>query len=376
MMKTIISYKLYFLIGGFFLLYQAVWPQQETDSIIAFATRQIYENPSLAIETAQELVNSPVSTIEVKIQALIIVSTAYSSKRAYEKSLEYSLKAVAILPEVTDVELKIRVLNRVGGQYQELNVYDKSLTYLDEAYNLLKSIPESTYKLNAMGYNNLVRGFIYREQMSCETALDYFNNSIEAYKSSPTQSKVTSNLSIAYYNKGNCLLTMNKTADAKDSFLQAITYAKKNNAKSLISFAQKGLASVYTAERNNKKAIDLLTEALQNSEEIGDKILNRSIYRALANNYLVINDLKNYSFYQNRNLAINDEIIKTERRTIDNSIENIMEINSKKVEDFKKQNYIYLAILIILIILIITLLVRLIYSSEKTLKSLRKELKF
>lgn len=364
------------MIGSFILSSQVLSAQQNGDSIINFAMNQIYENPNLAIETAQALFNSSESTTDIKVRALIVISTAYSSKREYEKSLEYSRDAMDMLPKIQNIELKIRLLNRVGGQYQELNVYDKALTYLDEAYKLLESLPESTYKSEAMGFNNLVRGFIYREQVSCDTALDYFNSSIEAYKKILPEVNKNSNLSIAYYNKGNCLITTDKIRDAEASFLQAITYAKKNNAKSLIAFAQKGLAGVYTLKGNNLKAINLLEEALQNSEEVGDKILNRSIYRALAENYLAENDIKSYSLYHDKNLSIHNEITKTERKTIDNSIQSIIEVNSKKVEDLKNRNQLYQAILIMLIIVVIVFLIRLILSSEKTLKSLKKELKF
>ncbi|AFL81670.1 hypothetical protein Aeqsu_2210 [Aequorivita sublithincola DSM 14238] len=374
-MKTKISYRLYFLISSFFLLSQVLWPQQKMDSILALATQQIYENPNLAIEKANEILKSPEATIDLKVRAIIVVSTAYSSKRDYEKSLEYSLRAIDMLPNVTDINLKILLLNRTGGQYQELKVYDKSLTYLDEAYKLLKTLSESIDKSKALGFNNLVRGFIYREQMSCDTALDYFNRSIEAYKKVSPQSLVTSNLSIACYNKGNCLLTINNLNDAEASFLQAITYAENNNAKSLIAFAKKGLAGFYTAKKNYQKAIDLLVEALQNSEEVGDKILNRSIYMALANNYLAVNDLKNYSLYQNKTLSIHDEIIETERKSIDNSIQNIMEANSKKIDDFQKRNNLFRSILLILIIVVIIFIVQSIYSSEKTLNTLKKQLK-
>ena len=375
-MTTKFSYRSYFIIGSFVLFSQMLSAQQNTDSIIAFAMRQIYENPNVAIETAQGLLSSPESTIDIKVKSLIIISTAYSSKREYEKSLEYSRKAMDIFPYITDIQLKVNLLNRIGSQYQELNVYDKALSYLDEAYKLLSFVPESNDKSEGLGYNNLVRGFIYREQMSCDIALDYFNSSIEAYQKISHRPKINSNLSIAYYNKGNCLLTINKISNAEASFLQAITYAKKNNAKSLIAFAQKGLAGVYTVEGNNLKAIKLLSEALQNSAEVGDKILNRSIYNALANNYLAINDLKNYSLYQTKSLSINREIIKTERKTIDGSIHNLMEINSKKIKDFQNRNTLFLVILIILIFAVTAFLVRLIFSSEKTLKSLRKELKF
>ena len=374
-MKTIISYISYFLIGSFCLFSYTSWSQENTDSIIAFAKKQIYENPNHAIETAKALKNSPDATIDTKVEALIIISTAYSSKREYEKSLDYSLEALDMLPKIEDIELKIKLLNRIGSQYQEIKVYDKALTYLDQAYKTLKTIPESTEKTKLLGINNLSRGFIYRDQMSCEIALDYFNNAIEAYQELIDQSQVNYGLSIAFYNKGNRLFDLNRINAAEDSFLQAIIYAKKNNSKSLIAFAQKGLARVPTIEGDHKKAINILFEALQNSEEVGDKILNGSIYTSLAQNYLAENDLKNYSLYQNKSQFINKEIIKTERKTIDNSIQNIMEVNSKKNDDFRTRNTLFRAILILLIVAVIGFIIRSVFTSDKTLKSLKKELK-
>lgn len=374
-MKASCTYRKYFFIGVLLLLSPVVWPQKEADSSLAFATKQIYENPNKAIEVGMDVFNSSEATTDIKVRALIVVSTAYSSKREYEKSLEYSLKALDMFPNIENVKLKVNLLNRIGGQYQELNVYDKAINYLDQAYKLIESFPESASKSSSVGFNNLVRGFIYREQMSCDIALNYFDSAIEAYNKVKSQPLTNANLSTAYYNRGNCLLIMERANEAESSFLQSIAYANKNNAKSLIAFAQKGLASVYTSEGKNIKAITLLTDALHNSEEVGDKVLNRAIYKALANNYLTINDLKNYSLYQGKSVSINKEIIQTERKTIDNSIQNLMGENLKKVEDFQNRIILFWIVLTLLLIVIISAIFRLIYKSENTLKKLKSELK-
>lgn len=365
----------YLVLGILFLFSNVIWSQQAEDSTLVYATKQIYENPNNAIDMALEIYNSPKAINDIKVRSLIVVSTAYSSKREYEKSLEYSLKALDMLPYIENVQLKVNLLNRIGGQYQELNVYDKAINYLDQAFSLIETLPENASKTSSIGFNNLVRGFIYREQMSCDIALKYFDSAIEAYNKLKSPSLSNANLSTAYYNRGNCLLTMEKASDAEASFLQSIAYAKKINAKSLIAFAQKGLASVYTAEGENIKAVKLLTEALQNAEEVGDKVLNRAIYQALANNYLAINDLKNYSLYENKRISINDEIIQTERKTIDNSILNLMDENGKKVENFQQRTTLFLGILFLLLIVISGFIIRLIYISERTLKQLKTKLK-
>ncbi len=374
-MKAKNTNRMYFLIGTLLLLSQVLWPQQEADSSLAYARKQVYENPDKSIEIAIGLLNATKPTTDFKVRALIVLSTAYSSKREYEKSLEYSLNALDLLPKIKDVQLKIYLLNRIGIRYQELKIYDKAIAYLDEAYKLMEPLPDNTFKAESIGFNNLARGFIYREQMSCEIALNYFDSAIESYKKVLTNPIYNANVSTAYYNRGNCLITIGRAKDAKDSFLLAIEYAEKTNAKSLIAFAQKGLASVYTAKGQNKNAIALLTNALQNSEEVGDKVLNRAVYNALANNYLAVTDLENYSLFHGKWQSINGEIIKTERKTIDNSIKNLIHENSKKVEVFQTRINLYLTSITILILLVIVFTLRLIFSSEKTLKSLKMELK-
>ncbi len=375
-MKTEKRYIKYFLTVCLLLLYATFWAQKETDSSLVFATKQVYENPDKAIETALARFNSSGSDTDLKVRALIIVSTAYSSKRQYEKSLEYSLKALDLFPKIKGTSLKINLLNRIGGQYQELKVYDKSINYLDEANTLINILPENDSKYRSIGFNNLVRGFIYREQMSCDIALEYFDKAIEAYKKIFALSIVNANMSTAYYNKGNCLLAMQRRQDAEYSFLQSIEYAKKINAKSLVAFAQKGLAETYTTQGNIDQAITLLTDALKNSEDVGDKILNRAIYDALASNYLKKKDLKNYSLFQNKNLSVHEEIIKTERKTIDNAIQNLMKSNSEKIKEDQNRRNVFLIILSLLLILAAFFLIKTIYSSEKTLKSLKKKLTF
>lgn len=375
-MKTEKSHIKNFITVLLLLFCATLWAQQETDSSLIFASKQVYENPDKAIETALDRFNSLGADTDLKVRALIIVSTAYSSKRQYEKSLEYSLKALDMFPKIKDINLKINLLNRIGGQYQELKVYDKAINYLDEANALIESLPENDSKYRSIGFNNLVRGFIYREQMSCDIALEYFDKTIEAYKKTLDVSIVNANMSTAYYNRGNCLVAMQRRSDAEYSFLQSIEYAKKINAKSLVAFAQKGLAETYTTQGNTDQAIDLLTEALKNSEIVGDKILNRAIYEALANNYLKKKDLKNYSFFRNKNLSIHEEIVKTERKTINNAIQNLISSNSKKIGEVQNRRNVFLIILSLLIFLAIGFLAKTIYSSEKTLKSLKKRLKF
>ncbi|WGF91246.1 tetratricopeptide repeat protein [Aequorivita marisscotiae] len=350
--------------------------QSKTDSILSVATQQIYENPDTSIKLATEILTKTNLSADAKVRVYLIISTAYSSKRDYEKSLEYTLKALELLPKLTDAYLKIKLLNRIGGQYQELKIYDKAITYLDQAKLLIEQLPQNEVTIRSLGYNNLVRGFVYREQMSCDIALNYFEKAIEDYKNILDHPAVKANISTSYYNRGNCLITLGRLKEAENSFLQGVKYAKTIDAKSLVAFAQKGLAEVYTSQGEYQKAIALIEEALQNSQDVGDKVLNRALYNALATNYLATGNLKGYAVFKSKNLEIHKELTKTERQTIDTSINDLIITNSKKLASVKKTTRILQILFISLILLGVILLIRSVIYSEKSLKSLKKKLEF
>jgi tetratricopeptide (TPR) repeat protein len=210
--------------------------------------------------------------------------------------------------------------------------------------------------------------------MSCEIALNYFEKCIEDYKKFPNSVGGNANISISYYNRGECLLNLGRINEAENSFLESIEFAKKADATSAIAFAQKGLAKVYTFQEQYTKAIELLSIALQNSEKVGDKVLNRALYNALSINYLATEDLKNYFLYKNKNIAVHKEVTKAERKTVDDSINALMEVNSKKFETIQDRIKIVQIVSSLLIISGLILMIRHIFLSEKILNTLKKRL--
>jgi|SRR5690554_4601569 len=364
------------LIAVMLLLPKGVWAQSETDSLLRYATQQIYENPATAIKVAQELLNETDATADIKVEAILIISTAYSSKREYEKSMEFALSAMDLLPKLKNENLKINLFNRIGGIYQELRIFEKAILYLDKALESINKLPEGEEKSRNLGANNLLRGFVYRQQMSCEIALDYFEKGVEEYKKIPNIAGSNANISNSYYNQGNCFIDLGRIKDAERSFLQSIEYAEKVGAITVIAFAQKGLAQVYALQEEHSKAISLLTDALHNSEKVGDKVLNRALYNALATNYLALDDLQNYSRYQNKSILIHKQITKTERKTVDDSIKDLTDANLIKIETVQNRTKTLQITLSTLILLALIFMIRHLFLSQKRLKSLKNRLKF
>ncbi|ESU28804.1 hypothetical protein FLJC2902T_14010 [Flavobacterium limnosediminis JC2902] len=337
------------------------------DSIIKSNTSEMYKNPDKVIAAGKQVLKESGNDIDIKIRAYKMISDGYSSKRDYQKSLEYVIKANELLPKSKNKRLKISIVTKTGIQYHQLKIYDKAIQYLDQAEKLCLEYPKPDSVHVSLGINYVVRGFIYKEKLNCAIAITFFDRGIgEILKSD--ELVVNSNiLSIAKYNKGNCFLLMSDNASATKSFLEAITYAKNIKALSLQAFAQKGLAQVYTIEGNYGKAILLLREALVISEGVDDLILNQEIYKGLSENYLAVNEWNEYRKYHQRYLDIQNEVKERERKSASDSLD---AIEKEEAGRFKSEIPGFLFRMLIVIFILILLVVFFVISSRKSKNSI------
>lgn len=347
--------------------------QSDLDSIITVSTIKIYDNPNAAIEIGNSIFEKATNP-QTKVKALMLISNAYLSKRENEKSLEYALKARDYLPEIVSTISKINVLNTIGMQHQQLRIYDKAIEYLDEALALADKTTQKDSINTLLAYNYAIRGFIYREQMSCDIALNYFDKSIDAYNNNLDKEKKYANLSTLSYNKGNCLLQISQIDSARANFQRAIGYAERVDAKSLSAFAKKGLSEVFTVEGNYQHAIAILKEAEKASEDVGDLILNQGIYKNLSDNYLALNNRESYKFYFEKYTNVQQEIAQKEQITINNSISNLMEEFQQKTEDEISNLRRVQWILIIFSIILLLIVGRLAFKNHKKYLKIKQKL--
>lgn len=344
----------------------------KVDSLLKNAKLDIYEKPDRVIRIGDSVVNSPKSSIEDKVAGMMLVSDAYSSKRDYQKSLKYFLSANELSKKSDDIALQIKILTKTGVKYQQMQVYDKAIHFLDESDRLIAANPLLDPSNFTKATNYVVKGFIYKDQLNCDIAIGYFDKGIAEFKKANTTINQP-NLSIAYYNKGNCYVLLKDFEAAKHSFSEAISYAEKINANSLKAFAQKGLAEVYYNEKQYDKAIGILQDAVSISKNVGDLVLNRGLYISLANNYLAVNNWEGYQKY-NKLFLENQSIIKeSERRTISDSIDETTMINNQKIALAQKQYFSVIAILSLFILASLLVLYRYQMRSRKSLEMLNSE---
>lgn len=370
--KHILTLKLFL-----FVVFIAL-SQNDFDSKLKTASLEIYDNPKKSIEIGQYIFETTSSTVEQKAEALILISTAYSSLRSYELSFEYANKALNLLPNIKSKKFKIKILNKLGAQYQQLKVYDKALEILDESAAIFSKKENLDSISNLVGFNYAVRGFIYREQMSCEIALQFFNRSLYYFQNYLDKDPImNANISIINYNKGNCFISISKIDSAKVSFDKAFFYADVIDAKSLLGFAQKGKAEVFTLQGNYKEATSILENAIILSSEVGDLILNMGIYRGLSDNFLALDDNKNHLIYKEKFEKLSTQLKQTENSAINTSLSKIITENDKELSKLQTlTSGLKIAQYFILIIFMIPITLELIlyFKKSKMLKETKKTL--
>ncbi|MBL7867963.1 MAG: tetratricopeptide repeat protein [Flavobacterium lindanitolerans] len=342
---------------------------KKADSIIRASGMEIYEKPEKAIEAGKYIIANAKDDAQIKIRGLMLVADAYSVKRDYQKSLEYVIMANKLSNHIDDPILKIKIANKMGIQYQQMKIYDEAIQYLNEAEKLCMAYPVKDSVMYHLGRNHIVRGFIYKEKLNCDIAINFFNKGI-AELARVDNTMVKTNISIALYNKGNCYILLSDYESAKKSFFEAIEITKGIHASSLQAFAQKGLAEVYTLEGRYRDAIKELEEALAVSNSVGDLVLNRGIYNGLLENYLAVNDWSNYEKFHARFLETQLKVKESERKSINNLINEGYKTQNKNLKtEISKYNYYILTTLILIIVVVIFFYV-LIKKSEKNILKL------
>ncbi|MDN3676386.1 tetratricopeptide repeat protein [Flavobacterium paronense] len=349
------KYCLFVVVIGF-LTTNSAYAQnyKKLDSILKTANNEIYSNPDNVIKIGEKVVKQAENNVDYKIKGYKLISDGYSAKRNYEKSLEYLIKSSQLLNLSKDKLLKINIINKTGIQYHQLKVYDKAIQYLDQAEELIAEYPYKDSVHTELGKNYLVRGFIYKEKLSCAIAITYLDRGIVELMKVKDVANSSSKISIAVYNKGNCYLLMKNNKLALENFKKAATIAREINAKSLEAFALKGSAKVLFLEGNYKEALEALNKALSLSVGVNDLILNQEIYRGLAENYLALSQWSQFEIYQLKFLETQKLIKDTERTSVSESLGvKEAELKAKKIELSNKFYYLLLILILILILIVL-----------------------
>ncbi|KMQ67546.1 hypothetical protein ACM39_11765 [Chryseobacterium sp. FH2] len=344
------------------------------DVILKKARLEIYDNPDNSIATAKSLLKKE-KNIDKVIQIYIVLSTANIAKRDFDQSLQYILKAKELAQKSNDLKTQTSVLISVAIQYQQMELFSKSFETLNEADLYLAKLPDDLFEKHietARSY--AIRGMIYKSQSNSEIALEKFLISIKNFEKVNPKQSAYANMSVVYYNIGYCYLNLNQIDKAQEAFLQSVTYAQKNNAKSLEAFALKGMAEVYKQKRENKAALHLLIKAEDLCKNTQDLILNEGIYKEMADNYLAMGNQSLYQDYNKKHFEMRFKRQQNELKSINQAINNHNKETLKKSEELKTYYFRIKMLVIAFGTIIISVLFYFILKVKKQNRKYQKEI--
>lgn len=353
------------------ILFQLSFSQKLDDKTIDEAILSAYNDPDKAIETGTSLLENTLPDSRERFEVLILLSNAYSSKREYSKALDYTLKAIELSKNRNDLYSEAKALNKIASIYNVLGIDQKAIHYLDQVEKIISQMPYNDSVRLIYANNHGIRGDIFRDQLSCDLAIEYFSKAFDIYKLNDQNPRMVVNMGIMLYNIGSCYSSLEKFDSAFVKFQDAIYYAQQSDAKILEAVSRQGLSVVYTSQGKYFDAIKEIETAKSIAIETGDAELERESYQYLALNYLALNDWNNYEKQNNQYLSKNLELKTRKTKTVNRSIFLYKQNKLKEISSQKQKLYTGITICAIIISSLIFLWIYQIIKNRKEIKSLK-----
>lgn len=340
--------------------------------LIVKAKALVYTQPAEAVRLSEKALSMANGNSSIQMTSLIIAASAYAEKSDSDMAIKRLLQAKKIVDDKKDFINQIRILGLLGYQYQSMQMNEKARFYLDTAEQMsrLHSLPDSLQYLKGNIYS--IKALSYRDDLDCNFANKYFNKAIGIYKASKNKSLSTTNLSVTYIHKGYCFIEMQQLDSAVYVFRQAEDLIRKNNLQRDILVMQKtGLANVYFLRKDYSGSIRILDEALEISKELSQIDLHTEIYKLLSENYLQVNDLKNYRHFNKLYTADLERMSESEKKSMDRTVYFQYNENENQLKNTMSQSVVYICIGIGVIVFLIGMYLLKSYRMNKKIKKFR-----
>lgn len=261
--------------------------------------------------------------------------------------------AIDMSKENNDKINQIRFLSMLGNQYQQLNMNNDAKRNLDEAENLINAIhlPEDLQFIKGNVYN--VKGIVFKSELNCEFAINYFDKALEVYHKLPYTDVIKTNKLLVEIQKAFCLSSLGNVEDAEKLYDKIL---KDNNTELGYNkyFAMAGLADIYLRKKQFTEADRIISSVDVKSFSQYDPELTTFFYSLQARNSYFNNDIKSYLYYLQQYLWTVEQNSKVQNVKIDRLIKNnTQDINTEIKENFI-QNILIISVLLVMSFMILS----------------------
>jgi AraC-like DNA-binding protein len=284
------KFLLCFIIGGFYLAGNA----QSKDYSSGDIENLINYNPVQSLDIAQLLLSKPNVSPKDKAKLIFLIAKAQKAKGNYSSGLTFlyeEKKYADYLSEEEKIEIEIEKIKLL-----------RALSLDKQVKILLEKIEFTTDAIADIKQRAYLQTAITIEKARNLEKEGEIENSITLLESLQKSSKANFNnhpvLKISYQlTLGNLYLKNDEAVKAETFFNQVITSlnTKKNVNIYHKTLALSGLAEVYFFQEEYNRALIVLSEALSNTKQLTNILLQETIIKQQLNNYLALNDKKNYT---------------------------------------------------------------------------------
>ncbi len=287
----------------------------------------VYYNQSKYVETIEYWNHSYqlFDSIEDKVNAALLlnnIGSVYMNQGDDAKALEYYFKSLQIAEQSGDKHKIAIAMGNIGTIYSNNKfTYDKSLEYYLKALALSEELGDK----NIMGGLLVNIGETYLNRDKDDSALYYFEKSLEAYENTENIPYSLNDIGKTYTKKGNYKL-------AKQYHEKAISFAIKFDLQLDIAQSYLGLGDTYYKKKDYREALIAYENAQSFASDINLKKELKEAYRGLAITYAALQDFSNAFRYQTLHTNIKDTLFNLDIAEKVNNLQTNFEVQKKQGE--------------------------------------------
>lgn len=339
-------------------------------------------NPELAYRQGIKINSDTKLDSKNKLRLLLLLTKISNETKRYSEALHLGNEGLELSVKSKKTLFELKFLGILGNIYQSLKVNDKTKYYLNRAEDLLKKTKLPASQQHIKGNILYLKGMNYAFTLDCNMALEYFDQSINAYKiSDHPLTKI--NIKLAYLNKAFCLLEMNKLKDAEYylNLSQINTY--KNLKKSGIpesyimiinQSVELGFAKLFSLKNNFQLSNERLLAILKVKNTTNISEIEADVYTQLSSNFLRLKNIEKSKFYQSLYRQKISQEDKNQIQILNKLLQQEKELSKDKI-DRNSENAVYLFILLVCVFALISfILLKKLKKIKQQNKSIENEI--
>jgi tetratricopeptide (TPR) repeat protein len=302
--------------------------------------KSLISNPEHAYRLALKIYDDNDLTDKLRIRLLFSLLNVSNQTQRFSEAIRYGTEGLDLAEKSNYTVSQVKFLGTLGNIYQSLQVNDKAKNYLNKAEDVLKKNKLPNSEQHIAGNILYLKGMNYAYTLDCDMALIYFDQAISAFRTAKDPLSQM-NIKLAYLNKANCLIEMNKLKEAEHYLLLSkINNSEFNTSAGIpqIYFEilnqsyDLGTAKILALKNNLNRSNEILLSILDIKDQKNISDTKTDIYFLLSQNFLKLRDMDKSQFYDalyhqkiaernNLQIEILNNLLVQDQRNADQKIE-------------------------------------------------------